>query len=304
MKKKYMYQIWMLSGIIGLLTACSNDHYDADRQVPLSVSSVGMTVGGMQSRAATELTSGSMGVFCLADNGYTATDNVEYTYSGGWSSIRPIYLDSRKATLVAYYPYGSVSFAGTVCTLAAQKYDESKDIYYDVLRDEVNNASPVANFVMERVYACLKLKITRMATYDAAKACNVTNVNLKSAPLFYPTRTLDLSTGLWGGAAVVGGWTYALNTGAIAAGTTNESFNVLLPAQDVTNGLTLTLTVDGTNRSVTVPGTKFENELKSGHEYIVSLQIRDTELTVPAVSNSEGTFGGGTNPSTPSEGDA
>ena len=57
---------------------------------------------------------------------------------------------------------------------------------------------------------------------------------------------------------------------------------VLVPPQPVSGGLTITLTIDGVNRAVTVPAAQFSNNLTAGKQYTISLIITDAEIMLPA----------------------
>ena len=185
------------------------------------------------------------------------------------------------ATLCAYYPYNAATFTAnsTTCTLNAQKYDAAEDLCYATTGGAaVCNKTPNAVFAMTRGYARIKLTITRQAGY--AGNCNITSVNLKNGADFFAARTLDISSGTYAGSTSDGGWTYALNTGNIGTGTPNTSYDVLVPAQPVGSGLTITLTIDGVNRAVTVPAASLSNNLSAGQQYTVSLNITDVSVTL------------------------
>lgn len=75
-----------------------------------------------------------------------------------------------------------------------------------------------------------------------------------------------------------------VHSGNIAAGATNIAYDVLVPPQAIASGLTITLTIDGTNRAVTVPAGKFTgNALASGQQYIIELLITDAEVSFSGV---------------------
>ena len=227
-----------------------------------------------------------MGVFRTSANGYTAQYNSQYTYNSGWKPNTTVYVGGANATLCAYYPYNAVTFTAnsTTCTLTAQKYDAAKDLCYAKTGGAaVCNKTPNATFAMTRAYSRLKLSIKRHATNYVGN-CNITNVNIKhsTGTNFFVNRTLDISAGTNGGSATAGGWTYALNTGNMAANATNTAYDVLVPPQPVSGGLTITLTIDGVNRVVTVPAAQFSNNLNAGQQYTISLIITDAEIVLPA----------------------
>lgn len=271
-----------------LLSGCSaerdGDSFGGEREVPVSVTT-SLDSDFLQSRA--DVSAGSIGVFLSSAGGYKPQYNVEYSYSGGWKAAAPVYVGAPNATLHAYYPYSASAFAAnsTTCTLTAQKYDAAKELYYaKASSSTINNKTPNATFAMTRAYSRLKLSIQRHATDYLSGNCNITNVNIKhsSGNNFFVSRTLDISTGANGGSATAGGWTYALNTGNMAANATNTAYDVLVPPQPVSGGLTITLTIDGVNRAVTVPAAQFSNNLNAGQQYTISLIITDVEIVLPA----------------------
>lgn len=269
--------------LASLVAGCENGSdadLPADTLVPVRIVDAGI---GAEVQTRATISSGSMGVFRAAANGYTAQYNSQYTYNSGWKPNTTVYVGGANATLYAYYPYNAAPFTAnsTVCTLTAQKYAAAKDLCYATTGGAaVCNKTPTAKFAMSRGYVRLKMSITRHATNYVSGNCNITNVNIKNNTNFFVTRTLDISSGTVGGSATNGGWTYALNTSTIAAGGTNTAYDVLVPPQPVTSGLTITLTIDGANRAVTIPAAQFTNNaLATGHQYTIALMITDTAVT-------------------------
>lgn len=272
--------------LASLVAGCDNGadaDLPADTLVPVKIADASISAE-VQTRAT--ISSGSMGVFRTSANGYTAQYNSQYTYNSGWKPNTTVYVGGANATLCAYYPYNAVTFTAnsTTCTLTAQKYDAAKDLCYAKTGGAaVCNKTPNATFAMTRAYSRLKLSIKRHATNYVGN-CNITNVNIKhsTGTNFFVSRTLDISTGTNGGSATAGGWTYALNTGNMAANATNTAYDVLVPPQPVSGGLTITLTIDGVNRAITVPSAQFSNNLTAGQQYTISLIITDAEIVLPA----------------------
>lgn len=274
-----------------LLAGCSAERdgaaFSGEGEVPVAVTT-SLDSDFLQSRA--DVSAGSIGVFLSNSGGYKPQYNVEYSYSGGWKASAPVYVGAPNATLHAYYPYSASAFAAnsTTCTLTAQKYDAAKELYYATASSSVvNNLSPTAAFAMTRAYSRIKLSIQRHATSYTGN-CNITNVNLKSGTGFYVSRTLNISNGTNGGSVTNGGWTYPLNTGNMTAGTTNTAYDVLVPPQPVTAGLTITLTVDGAARAITIPASKFTNNaLAAGQEYTIELLMTDAGVSFASVSKTD-----------------
>lgn len=293
----------MIMGLL-LLAGCDSgedkDFFSDDAQMPVTIET-SLDADIIQTRA--NVSSGSMGVFLGNANGYKPQYNVQYTFNVGWKASAPVLVGAPSATLHAYYPYNVVTFTAnsTTCTLTAQKYDAAKELYYaKASSSTVNNKTPNATFAMTRAYSRLKLSIKRHATNYVGN-CNITNVNIKHSTgnNFFVSRTLDISTGTNGGSATANGWTYALNTGNMAANATNTAYDVLVPPQPVSGGLTITLTIDGVNRAVTVPAAQFSNNLNAGQQYTISLLvINDAELVLPASAVTVNDWGGVSNQDT------
>ena len=259
-----------------------NTELPADAQVPVEIA--GATIAaGVQTRTASTITAGSIGVFRTDANGYLPEYNVQYTYKGGWSpDITALVVGNANATLCAYYPYNAASFAAnsTTCTITVQPYDAGKDLCYATTGGtDVCNYTPSASFVMRRAYARLKLSITRT---DYVGDCNIANVNIRdgAANNFVTSRTLDISNGNYSGEVYTnGGWMNSLNPGNIAPDATNDKCDVLVPPQAINGGLAITLFVDGEKRGVTVPAARFSNELSAGKQYTIKLTIKRLSVT-------------------------
>lgn len=273
----------MLWAVAVVVAGCSNDIETlptVEGEVPLQITD-GAISAEVQTRAT--LSSGSIGIFRTTTNNYSALYNVQYTYSGGWkaaSSGNAIYLSQLPANLCAYYPYGSVTFTSgtsTVATLSAQKYDSTKDMCYSTTGGaSVCNKTPNATFTMSRAYSRLTLTIKRHASNYVGTGV-VSTINLKNGSSFYSSRTLNISNGTFGGSTTSGGYSYSFNT-TIAANA-SATADLLLPPQSVSSGLTITLTIDGTARSVTVPVGKFANSnLEAGKRYGITLEISAAQI--------------------------
>lgn len=280
-------------GLLALcLLSCSEESsiVSTSESTPLDVD-VRLEEGATTRAGSTPVTTegAEIGLFRTTDGKYTALYDVKYTYSvadggaGQWSSADPIYMDKRVGKIVAYYdPNGQVninqnSFV-TNNSLKAQEFKEDVLWYFDNSHTNVTNANAQISFAMKPAYARIKLSIQRHANYVGD--CAITNVNLKSGTVFYSDNSMNISSGAVQGSATTDGWTYPLNTGNIAAGDTNTAYDVLVPPQSVVNGLTITLTIDNTNRAITIPAAQFTSSaLAAGHQYTIPLMITDTAVT-------------------------
>lgn len=301
-----MQKLIFISTIL-LLCGCNPEFQSPDgengKSVPLSIS--GLHLKGslneenepdVTTRAVTLGTVTTDGaiikVFQLATKGYMGEYNVKCTYTDSdgdgafqWELAKSIGIDKRVSAIVGIYDPNNLgvfsdSNTGTVTSvnLTAQLFDETKLWYMDNSHTTVTNTSPAVAFKMAPAYSRIKLSIQWHANYVGD--CAITNVNLKSGTVFYSNNSMNISSGAVQGNATAGGWTYPLNTGNIAAGATNTAYDVLVPPQSVANGLTITLTIDGTNRAVTIPVTQFTNSaLAAGQQYTIPLMITDTAVT-------------------------
>lgn len=242
---------------------------------------------------------GSIGVFCTTENGYTAQNNIKYTTSNGstWTpAASPLYLHGGLAHLCAYYPYGEVSLSGTTATLTAQVYSTAKDLCYAGSGGaNVCNKTPEATFSMTRAYSRLKVSINRASTYLAIQGpCAISSVGFAcDGSNGYPARSFDLSTGT-PGSSLTTAPRIPVSIPGIAIGATDTSCDFLLPPQDIASGgATLYVTVDGEERSVVIPASKFsESKLKSNSSYTISVQVVGlATLVFQAITYDDGGWG-------------
>lgn len=270
------------------VSGCNGDMLEmqsVDGMVPVEVKNVlSVDADITESRAGSPISTDGekIGVFRIKGSGFDATDNVEYTYSSStnkWTSTTPILVGYQAANLCAYYPYNSVTFTtGPTATLEATKYEAGKDMSYaSSAGTTVTNQNPETTFAMNHAYARIKLAIKR-SEINFIGNCNISTVNLRNNKNFYANRTLNISTGSYGGSVSGGGWTYTLDSGNMDVGSTNNEYDVLVPPQPVNSGLTITLVVDGSERSATIPAASFSSNLTAGSQYSISLVLSDIEV--------------------------
>lgn len=262
----------------------TNTELSADTMVPVEIVSSEI-IAGVQTRAASTIQTGSIGVFRMSNNGYGTILNAQYDYSSGWKpngDANIVYVGGANATLCAYYPYGVVSFNNTTCTLSAQLYNANRDLCYATTGGAtVCNKTPRAVFTMKRAYARVKLFITRQASYGGN--CRIASMNLMDGTDgFYRTGTLYINSGYYNflGTWNTKGWTAYLNNVSIADGVTNESCDVLIPPQTIYKGLVIKLNIDGVYYSVTVPSSSISNYLDAGKQYNIRLTISGVGVTL------------------------
>lgn len=259
-------------------------------EVPLQVSA-SLEGEPVDTRAAAPLKpdGGVIHVIRSNANGYAPAERTyQYTADGGTGSwalqdgALPIYVDSREAKLRAYYdPNGLIDASGTKATLTAQPYNDNKLLYYctSATNTPINCFNQKANFNLKLPYARLKLTLKRDDENYLAGDCNITAVSLSyksgSTPTFYTDKTLDISTGQLTGTAV-DVYNQSVNIGPLDPGAADtDTYDVLLPPQSVGSGLTITLTIDGIKRAITLPTSQMSS-FAAGSQYTVSLLILDT----------------------------
>lgn len=285
-----------------LLCSCNSEFLSPDgengKSVPLSISGLHLE-GSLNEENEPDVTTravtlgtvttdgATIKVFQLATNNYMGKYNVSCTYTTSdgtpqWKLAKFIGIDKRNSSIVGVYdpnglgvfPDGNTNSAVTSVKLTAQVFDETKLWYLDTSHTAVTNASPAVAFKMAPAYSRMVLQIERDATY--LSDCKITDVTLTSNGSFFNNLPLDISKGeLSGIATAYNAATNPLLTNAdgfvtIASGTAN--IDLLLPPQTLTNGLTVSLKIDGEARSVTIPQGSLL-KLASGSQYIVPLKI-------------------------------
>ena len=286
-----------------ILGGCSNEAgLTADPTgVPLGVESLKLDAGTANTRAGgTPVTTdgAAIKVFLTGSGGYSPVYDKTYTYasaSGTWGSTDPVYVDNRPGKAVAVYaPDNVVSFTAGSCVsnepLQAQAYAENKLWYYDNTSGEsVNNVSPPVAFSMKCAYARLKFSITRVANYK--KDCKVSRIVMQpTAGEFYTKAPVDIVTGnlQMAGATpatslIIDSSTLRVNTIGIAVDKTNTDIDWLFPGQQLATGagLSFRLTIDGDDRTITVPASRINNgNIEAGRQITINLKITDTAVTL------------------------
>lgn len=261
-------------------------------EVPLQVSaSLEDAPAGTRAAVPLQPDGGAIHVIRSNANGYTSCDK-EYIYttaengSGSWAlpdGELPVYIDSRDAKLRAYYdPHGLIDDTGTNATLTAQPYDDSKLLYYctSAATSPIDCFNPNARFVLKMPYTRLKLTLKRHESNYENGECRITAISLSyksgSVSTFCTGKKLDISNGQLTTTVTAAAYNQDLDIDPLSPGATDtDTYDVLLPPQSVGSGLTITLTIDGIRRAVTLPAAQLGN-LAAGRQYTVSLLILDT----------------------------
>ena len=113
-----------------------------DRQVPIGVMEASLSTR-VSTRGVINTDIYKLGIFRTNANGYPPQYDAPYSYkAAGWTASTEILVDHRSASLYAYYPYQSVSFADntTKAILVARIYDAAKICVTVPLRLQMDQA--------------------------------------------------------------------------------------------------------------------------------------------------------------------
>lgn len=288
-------RLWLMWLLIVGWSSCSQvevaDSVGGENgEIPLEIRAT--TGAEVDTRAVTavEMTEGTLGIFRLPEEDYTALENIRYNRVAGenWKPASTvIYVGATYARLCAYAPYNSVEFKNsslkTEAGLTMQTYAVEKDMRFAVSGgDEVWKKTPTANFELKRAYARLVLSVVRDATYP--NTCKITKAKIEAfTGNIITANTVDISTGAEGSGTQTPQYIHTVTTGlkdGFAIGVTDDtSFDWLLPQQTFSGGVVLTLTVDGMDYSVTIPVDKLSTFVR-GTKYTVSLVVKGGKLTL------------------------
>lgn len=293
MKSRFLPSLLLLFALLLVfLSGCAHGEESSDQKVALSITSAtlpqsGGTVSvktGMSAslRSASALMSGHIGVF-LSGTDYDSRNNVKYTYSSGWSSTDPIYLDEKEASVCAYYPYEYtpvITDASSV-TLTSQLYNASEDLCFCPYQTRNSNA-PAASFYMKHAYAMMTFHIARTSSYKGAcaiSAISIANKDIQTGAMLNMTD----STYTAGTTGVV---TVDPAVSAIAVDASTSVGVLMVPVSTAMTGdIILTFTVDGVAMSTALPvALNNLTTLDAGSHYTASVSISGTGMAVTHVS--------------------
>ncbi len=281
--------LFIVVAAVHMLSGCSNEETVSvspdNTPVALSVSSASFPT--VMTKAAVPLTSGSIGVFLGTANGYTAINNVQYTYSAGaWTKTSggDIYLGSKAASVCAYYPYSASVTNSSSVSLQSQYYTTAADFCYAPYITNLVNSAPSAAFNMVHAYSRITFTITHDATYTGT--CNITGISLTNTGLKTVT-TLNLTNGTYA-TGTTGSVSFNPSITSIASGANTTAGVLLVPVTGLTGNIDLVFTVDGLSFSTSLPvSTAALATLSAGVNYQISVTIKYTSLTINSVSTTD-----------------
>ena len=112
---KQVLECCLLSLSLFLFFSCGKEEegpIPTDRQVPIGVMEASLSTR-VSTRGVINTGDYKLGIFRTDAQGYPPQYDAPYSYDGvaGWTATTEILVDHRSASLYAYYPYQSVSFA-------------------------------------------------------------------------------------------------------------------------------------------------------------------------------------------------
>ncbi|WP_125040932.1 fimbrillin family protein [Bacteroides faecalis] len=239
-------------------------------------------------RAATTITSGSIGVFLAdaASGNYEPRANACYTYNtteGKWASDDALFFSEADANVCAYYPYDADRTDSHAIKLTTQKYDAAKDLSFAV-NSTMNATSNSVTFNMNHAYALMEINLKRENIKDdisfekidiVATGLNASNtVDITNDTYSTPTACPDGKFTYRDDAAI----SLPKNTNAV------QCKVLLVPTGTLTGGTKFSFTLDdaeSTTMSVTITSlTQYEKKKK----YIVNLTVNGTEVVTQSVT--------------------
>lgn len=298
---------------IGLFCNCSEQ--DAltvnDNQVrtPLQVVSAGFNPDlQIVTRDVPEpvvLNSGEIGIFLEGEQTdekgsviarYADINNRKYTGSDGtWGPAvteEMIYLFGTDASVCAYYPYHSDTKYDNKTEIPLQTQDykkgdansEAADLYYS-LGGVVNGYNPTISFELVHAYSMLELQIKRE---NYPQQCVIGNITLQNTKLAQ-TGTMNISTDGSVTVTATADFSFSGLPYTLGSDATYICNALIVPCEladnalDATNGLTISLTVDGQTMQVSLPKSELP-AFRQGEKYTIGLKIKGKELNLGAVT--------------------
>ena len=260
---------------IASCTAPEETGIPSSRPVALGIGSVGIPEQP-SSRAA--VTSGSIGIYVVASSYYSLIENREGTYNAGtgkWTPASSIWLNDKDATMVVVWPRQATSSF----SLTAKEWTAGEDIFAGG-RTDVNNQNG-DNLIFNNLKpVCTRLKITlsKKSTYTGPGEW--TKLVLSGANLYQRGTYNPLPDNVTAQSGA--GYTQAFaSPKSIDGGTIDLR---LLPVASLTQDLTVAMTVDGKEMSVTVPKEKFNGtKMERGVSYTLAIMVSTVGISVQSL---------------------
>jgi len=277
-----MKKIFFVAIAAALLASCSND--DSTSTVvpsgltPLAVSNASLNA---LTRSASTITTGSMGVFLLAnvDSQYVAKTS-RFTYSttdSKWnatSTDSTIYLNSHCASICAYYPFNG-SADPTAVAITSTSDTLKGDISYSVSNTTASNKNANISLTLNHALSRIQFKIVKDATYSGTGA--ISSISIENTAIL-TANTINITTGAYA-TGTAGTVTY--NPAISSTSTTAVDSKVLMvPVATISGNVNVTFKVDGVNLTAALSGL---TKLEAGKSYVINVTIKGTALTFSSV---------------------
>lgn len=260
---------------IASCTAPEETGIPSSRPVALGIGSIGIPEQP-SSRAA--VTSGSIGIYVASSSYYSQLENREGTYNSGtgkWTPASSVWLNDKDATLVVVWPrQASSSFS-----LTAKEWTASEDIFAGTRSDVNNRNGDNLSFNnLKPVYTRLKITLSKKSTYTGPGEW--TKLVLSGANLYQRGTYNPLPDNVTAQSGAGYTLTFA-SPKSIDGGTIDLR---LLPVASLTQDLTVAMTVDGKEMSVTVPKEKFNGtKMERGVSYTLAIMVSTVGISVQSL---------------------
>ena len=258
-------------------------------QVPLVIATAGIQAEVTQTRAVTELGSGSaIGVFLSNPAGSTAyvpRNNVQYKHTGtGWDPDAAegtgIFLKTDDAHLCAYYPYSPAqTTTGVSLTAHIPASGETLPVFAgNVTASAVNKT---VNFTMKQSYAWVALTFRRNNIKDDITLSEFSLVHNG----LYKSAVLDIGSSTVTGTSADGSKLTFAGDIALAKNGTVQRDIVLPPtaAGGLTGGLKVSVKIKEYGNKVLSTTLTGLTALEQGYKYAVTITVDGTSLGVASV---------------------
>lgn len=260
---------------IASCTAPEETGIPSSKPVALGIGSIGIPEQP-SSRAA--VTSGSIGIYVASSSYYSQLENREGTYNGGtgkWTPASSVWLNDKDATLVVVWPrQASSSFS-----LTAKEWTASDDIFAGTRSDVNNRNGDNLSFNnLKPVYTRLKITLSKKSTYTGLGEW--TKLVLSGADLYQQGTYNPLSDKVTAQSGA--GYTQSFSPARNIDGGTIDLR--LLAVAALTQDLTVAITVDGKEMSVTVPKDKFSGtKMERGVNYTLAIMVSTVGISVQSM---------------------
>lgn len=302
-KNKFVRFMYIL--IIGLIVACTYDDnqigfhttWETNDRTSLGIISAFLNSDALHTRVSSYPIDGvhDIGFFVKSDlpNGYTSVNNRRGIYSGAprnlWLPIDSIWLNEHLADLAVYAPYdGAQPVTGVLNLMAGLRTDASKDIWYKhfTANNRTQRDNPTSlTLVLNHVYSRVTFTFYRDSSYSSEatiSALRLTGADIYTEAIFDPFEENDASRYT----CSVSGITISLLT-PLTVGENKENgavLDLLLIPHPLTEGITVTVTVDGREMRVTIPPGSFSNKLEAGKHYRATVKLMAAGLNITSVT--------------------